>query len=146
MREIYGIAYDGVSKRMIVAAQDTGTAFQASPNSSNYNAIGGGDGANAIVNDRSSRSESIIYYSAQSLGQLTRMTVNAQGVTTSSTELSNLNFASDDKSGGEDGGWRVAVLQPHRGQSQRSQPAGHRDQLCLHDDRRKLLDSMTRPR
>ena len=83
VREIYGIAYDGVSKRMIVASQDTGTAFQAGPNTPNYNAIGGGDGANAVVNDRSSRSESIIYYSAQSLGQLTRMTVNAQGVTMS---------------------------------------------------------------
>ena len=103
VREIYGIAYDGVSKRMIVAAQDTGTAFQAGPNSANYNAIGGGDGANAVVNDRSSRSESIIYYSAQSLGQLTRMTVNPQGGTMS-TPLNNLNFASDDKSGGEDGG------------------------------------------
>ena len=49
VREIYGIAYDGVSKRMIVASQDTGTAFQAGPNTPNYNAIGGGDGANAIV-------------------------------------------------------------------------------------------------
>ena len=29
--------------------------------------------------------------------------MNAQGVTTSSAELRNLNFASDDKSGGEDG-------------------------------------------
>ena len=55
VREIYGIAYDGVSKRMIVASQDTGTAFQAGPNTPNYNAIGGGDGANAIVNDRGSR-------------------------------------------------------------------------------------------
>ena len=102
VREIYGIAYDGVSKRMIVASQDTGTAFQAGPNSSNYNAIGQGDGANAVVNDRSSRSESIVYFSAQSLAPLTRMTVNPQGGTMS-TALSNLNFAADDKSGGEDG-------------------------------------------
>ena len=98
VREIYGIAYDGVSKRLIVAAQDTGTAFQANPNSANYNAIGGGDGANAIVNDRSSRSQSIIYYSSQSLGGLTRMTVNAQGAITSSNAVPNLNLAPDDLS------------------------------------------------
>ena len=35
VREIYGIAYDGVSKRMIVASQDSRTAFQAGPNTPN---------------------------------------------------------------------------------------------------------------
>ena len=49
LREIYGIAYDGISNRLTVASQDTGTATQTTPRSAGYTAIGQGDGFNAIV-------------------------------------------------------------------------------------------------
>jgi autotransporter-associated beta strand protein len=99
VREIYGIAYDAVSKRMIVAAQDNGTAFQGNRNSADYNGVGTtGDGVNAVVNDRSSPTQSIIYLSAQNLRPLTRMTVNTQGITTSTRFFNSLNVAADDKS------------------------------------------------
>lgn len=82
LREAYGIAYDSISRRLVVSAQDTGSAYQASPGSQAYNAVGGGgDGVNAAVNDKTlrSRGRSIIYTTSQNLAPLVRQVVDADG-------------------------------------------------------------------
>ena len=53
LREAYAIAYDAISKRLVVAAQDTGVAYQANRGGTLFTAIGEGDGVNAVVNDKS---------------------------------------------------------------------------------------------
>jgi autotransporter-associated beta strand protein len=85
VRESYGVAYDSVSKRLLVAAQDNGVAFQASPHGATFTPTTSGDGVNAAVNDRThaSAGESILYFSAQNLGNLTRLVVNSTGQTVS---------------------------------------------------------------
>ena len=52
LREAYAIAYDAISKRLVVAAQDTGVAYQANRGGTLFTAIGQGDGVNAVVNDK----------------------------------------------------------------------------------------------
>jgi photosystem II stability/assembly factor-like uncharacterized protein len=42
--QMFGIAYDANSKRLLVAAQDTGTALQSAPGSALYNSLTPGDG------------------------------------------------------------------------------------------------------
>ena len=64
--EAYAVAYDAVSKRIVVAAQDNGVAYQSAPGSPLYNAIGGADGLNAAVNDRTLGNRSAVYTSIQS--------------------------------------------------------------------------------
>jgi autotransporter-associated beta strand protein len=100
LREIYSIAYDGVSGRILVAAQDTGVAFQADRNTVAYNAVGAGDGVNAaVVNDPKTPNESVIYFSSQSLAQLARRTVNKEGEVLTSQYLDDrLNLVPNDKS------------------------------------------------
>jgi autotransporter-associated beta strand protein len=83
-REIYAIAYDSRSRRLVVAAQDTGIASQNSPGSAGYKAIGSGDGLNAVVNDRSFADYSAVYVSSQQFLGLTRMAVNSAGNVVSS--------------------------------------------------------------
>ena len=70
VREIYVVAYDAVHKRLVVAAQDNGIARQTEPGGAAYDAIGSGDGTNAVVNDRTRKAEglSVTYSSSQSLG------------------------------------------------------------------------------
>ena len=75
--EIYAIAYDSRSHRLVLGLQDTGVGYQRLPGSVGYNALAGADGLNAAVNDRTD--PSIIYYSTQSLSGLTRLQVNARG-------------------------------------------------------------------
>jgi len=50
--EVYSVAYDAVGKRLVTAAQDTGGAIQSGRNAPLWNAVQGGDGINAFVNDR----------------------------------------------------------------------------------------------
>ncbi len=69
VRENYGVAYDAVSKRLVVASQDTGVALQNAPRSSNFAPINGGDGVNVAVNDRNT-DRSLLYSSSQNLGNL----------------------------------------------------------------------------
>lgn len=102
-REGYTVAFDAISKRLVIAAQDTGTAFQDRPGSQSYTAIGQGDGVNAVVNDKTYSDHSALYTSAQNLGPLVRQTVNAQGRTVASTTFETtkdqpgvLNFEDDD--------------------------------------------------
>src|SRR6185369_12660195 len=77
--EAYAIAFDAVSKRMVMAAQDIGVSYQNEPNGRTFMPVTGGDGHNAAVNDKTLSGSSAIYTSAQNLVVLTRWTVNASG-------------------------------------------------------------------
>ncbi|MDP1749882.1 MAG: autotransporter domain-containing protein [Reyranella sp.] len=105
VREAFAVAYDAIGKRLVVSAQDTGTAYQQDPGGTAYNAIGAGDGVNAVVNDRTlvDDNQSAIYTSSQGLGGLTRWTYNANGTEANSTVFdtsktgdNRLNFKLDD--------------------------------------------------
>lgn len=97
-REFYSIAYDGISKRLVGSAQDTGSALQNAPGSTGYAAIGPGDGLNAVVNDRT-YSNSLIYTTSQSLGPFVRRELNAKGETVGQPyTVTTLNFQPDDLS------------------------------------------------
>jgi autotransporter-associated beta strand protein len=85
LREAYAIAYDAISKRLVVAAQDTGVAYQAQRGGTLFTSIGGGDGVNAVVNDKVFSDRSVIYTTSQNLGPLVRQVVDAQGGTVNET-------------------------------------------------------------
>jgi autotransporter-associated beta strand protein len=89
LRESYAVAYDAVSKRLVVAAQDNGAALQDAPRSSGYTTTVAGDGLNAAVNDvtRFATGQSIIYTSAQNLGSLRRQLIDVNGRTIDSIFL-----------------------------------------------------------
>ncbi len=89
IREPYSIAYDSISKRLLVAAQDTGAAYQDASRGPGYSPTQGGDGVNAAVNDKSlaGAGQSILYSSSQNFGNLSRTIVNAQGQTVSQSVL-----------------------------------------------------------
>jgi hypothetical protein len=81
LREAYSVAYDSVSKRLLVAAQDTGVGYQNESLGTTFAPVNGGDGLTAAINDRTyaASGQSILYSSSQGLGNLTRTIVNAQG-------------------------------------------------------------------
>jgi autotransporter-associated beta strand protein len=81
LREAYSVAYDAVSNRLLVAAQDTGAGYQNTPLGTTYSPVNEGDGVTAAINDRTyaASGQSILYSSSQSLAGLTRTVVNAQG-------------------------------------------------------------------
>ena len=82
LREPYAVAYDSISRRLVMSAQDTGSAYQDTPGNSTWRVVGGGgDGVNAAVNDTTLRAEgrSVIYMTSQNLSPLTRLLVNADG-------------------------------------------------------------------
>jgi autotransporter-associated beta strand protein len=87
--ENYRVAFDANSKRLVVAAQDNGAAYQSGQNNSQYSAIQAGDGNNAVVNDRSLSASglSAIYTTYQSLGTFARLVVDANGNTVSPTTI-----------------------------------------------------------
>jgi autotransporter-associated beta strand protein len=78
--EVYAIAYDSRSHRVVVALQDTGVGQQMARGSVGYNALVGADGLNAAVNEHAFTDHSVLYYSTQNLG-LTRVLVDANGRT-----------------------------------------------------------------
>lgn len=106
LREAYAVAYDSISRRLVVSAQDTGSAYQSAPGSQTYSATGGGgDGVNAVVNDKTLRAQgrSVIYTTSQNLAPLERLTVDANGTVvaehvfgTRQGETDIIGFASDD--------------------------------------------------
>lgn len=106
LREAYAVAYDSISRRLVVSAQDTGSAYQSAPGSQTYNATGGGgDGFNAVVNDKTLRDQgrSVIYTTSQNLAPLERLVVDANGTVVASHtfgtrqgETDIIGFASDD--------------------------------------------------
>ncbi len=78
--EIYSLAYDSNSKRLIVAMQDNTSGIQSAPGSSQFKPTAtGGDGTNAVVNDVTLGSASAIYVSQQELGVLLRLIVDQTG-------------------------------------------------------------------
>ena len=82
LREPYAVAYNSISRRLVMSAQDTGSAYQDTPGNSTYRAVGGGgDGVNAAVNDTTLRGQgiSVIYMTSQNLAPLTRLVVDANG-------------------------------------------------------------------
>src|SRR5258708_2898070 len=76
--ELYALAFDANSKRLVVAMQDNGGAYQSAPGSSRFNVAVGGDGLNAVVNDVTLGSDSAIYVSSQELF-LRRLIVDETG-------------------------------------------------------------------
>jgi autotransporter-associated beta strand protein len=105
IREANAIAYDFVTKRIVVAAQDTGVAIQDSARSAGYTAVQGADGTNAVVNDVTLRSfgQSATYTSTQGLGGLMRQVFDTRGTlisnqdfNTAQTGQDRLNFEQDD--------------------------------------------------
>jgi autotransporter-associated beta strand protein len=85
LQESNAVAFDAVSKRLLVAAQDVGVSVQAEPRNGTFTPLLSADGINAAINDRTFRAngESIQYYNYQNLGFLTRDVVNSQGIRTS---------------------------------------------------------------
>jgi autotransporter-associated beta strand protein len=78
--EAYGVAFDGVSDRLVVSAQDNGSSVQSHPGSHVYNAVGGADGVNAHVNDQTLGGVySAVYTNFQNLGGLQRNIYDASG-------------------------------------------------------------------
>ena len=77
--EPYAVAYDGASKRLVVSAQDNGSSIQSAPGSHTFIAVGGGDGTNAAVNDRTVTGFGAIYTSSQYLGGLQRNVLDSNG-------------------------------------------------------------------
>jgi autotransporter-associated beta strand protein len=105
LREANAIAYDAISKRIVVAAQDTGAAIQNGSRTAGYFPVQGADGTNAVVNDRTLKAQglSAVYTSTQGLGGLSRQTFDASGrligtqfFNVGPTGANRLNFEADD--------------------------------------------------
>jgi hypothetical protein len=75
------VGYDAVGKRLIAAAQDNGVAIQSGRNNLLWNAVQGGDGINAFVNDvtLAGAGQTAFYRSSQSFGLMSRIVLDAQG-------------------------------------------------------------------
>ncbi|WP_128953488.1 autotransporter domain-containing protein [Bradyrhizobium guangzhouense] len=87
--ELYSSAYDGNSKRVVIAAQDNGASLQSALGGQTFNQIQAGDGINARVNDRTLGTSSAIYTTTQFLGQPTRLIVDSLG---NVTQRASVNF------------------------------------------------------
>jgi autotransporter-associated beta strand protein len=77
--EPYSVAFDAVSKRLIIAAQDNGNSIQSAPVNATFNQVNSGDGVNAAINDRTLANLSALYLSSQFFGSLSRTIVDLQG-------------------------------------------------------------------
>ncbi len=77
--QTYAVAFDANSKRLVVAAQDTGAAVQSAPASVVFNNVVSGDGMIAAVNDRTLPGRSAIYTSQEDLFDFNRRIVDANG-------------------------------------------------------------------
>jgi autotransporter-associated beta strand protein len=90
--ELYSLGYDANSKRLVIAAQDNGTSFQATPGGKTFNQIQSGDGINARINDTTLGTSSAIYTTTQFLGGATRTIVDSHGNITGQADI-NLSIA-----------------------------------------------------
>ena len=77
--EIFSIAYDSRSRRLVAAHMDIGVGIQDRPSGPAYNALAGADGFNVAVNDRSFKDFSVVYHSVQNLGNFTRLQLDKSG-------------------------------------------------------------------
>jgi autotransporter-associated beta strand protein len=84
--EAFRVAYDANSKRLVLALQDNGATYQSGRNNPLFNALQGGDGLNAVVNDATLSGRSAIYTTFQELGGFARLVVDANGNTVSPTD------------------------------------------------------------
>jgi len=75
----YSLAIDANSKLIAIAAQDNGAALQTAPGSGAYRQLIGGDGVNAVMNDRTLTGQTALYTNYQYLGQLNRLIINSDG-------------------------------------------------------------------
>ena len=78
--EYQGIAYDGVSNRVLGGAQDTGTTVQTDAVSKTFISISTGDGGDPVVDDISSATLSSRYTGFNGFGGYMRETYNAANV------------------------------------------------------------------
>ncbi len=83
--EYHGMAYDGLSDRVIGGAQDTGTSEQQQINSRVFTSVHTGDGGDTAVDDISSATVSSRYSSFQSFGNFRRRVYNSANVLQSQT-------------------------------------------------------------
>lgn len=86
--ELYSASYDGNSKRMVISAQDNGSAYQSAPGNKTFNMLGGGDGINARVNDVTLGTSSALYTTCQFLDCATRTVVDSNGTVTHQASVS----------------------------------------------------------
>jgi autotransporter-associated beta strand protein len=81
--ESYAVAYDGLNKRLAVAAQDNGVALQSAPASAQWNAQIGADGLKVLINDHVTDPMlgrlSVMYYNTDGLGFINRVVFDAHG-------------------------------------------------------------------
>lgn len=78
--EYHGIAYDGLSDRVIGGAQDTGTTEQQTLSSTTFISVATADGGDTVVDDHSSPTLSFRYSSFQNLSGFRRRSYNAANV------------------------------------------------------------------
>jgi len=84
IREVYAVAYGANAHRMVVAAQDGGTAIQSAPNSPLYITVQPYDGLTALVSDRTFPGQSVYYTSADDLDpNFNRLVLDGRGNTVS---------------------------------------------------------------
>ncbi|MFB9262053.1 autotransporter domain-containing protein [Bradyrhizobium erythrophlei] len=86
--ELYSASFDANSKRLVVSAQDNGSAYQSAPGNKTYNSIGGGDGINARVNDTTLGTSSALYTTCQFLDCAVRTIVDRNGNITHQANVS----------------------------------------------------------
>ncbi len=83
--ECYGSAYDGNHQLVLTSSQDNGTCVQNQPNQPVFSQIYPGDGNQVFVNDKSSDSQSIYYFTSNDSAYPFRLYNN-------SGSLSEINF------------------------------------------------------
>ena len=79
LTEYHGIAYDGISDRVIGGAQDTGTTEQQQSASKTFISVSTGDGGDTAVDDIFSATVSARFSSFQNFAAFRRRTYNAAG-------------------------------------------------------------------
>ena len=145
-RRLPQVAYDLVSHRLLVAAQDAGAGYQKAPLLPTLSLFNAGDGLVAAINDRTyaASGKSILYSSSQGLAGLLRTEVNAQGAFLNKAVLLRDLAATNTLNGTSSPAISprritrhpTALLQPVRAQPPGSHEDRDRHQLRLRDDRR----------
>ena len=113
LTESYGVAYDSVSKRLLVSSQDNGVAVQSLPQKSEFVGLVTGDGVNAAVNDRTNRQRSILYSTVQNLGWLNRFELDNSGTSVTQkfiySKIPSVTFAKDKVASKDNAVWNFRV-------------------------------------
>ena len=75
--EYHGVAWDGISHRVVGGSQDNGTSEMILPNWTTFQTVSGGDGGDPAIADGGSTTHSVRYSSAQFLNIAFRREVDA---------------------------------------------------------------------